>query len=486
MPGTLPLLSRHARIPLLVALLAGAVPAVEPAFSPILGTAGTTVTVTGHGFVPVRKPRVDFLASPPEQEGTADAKARVLSYSESSILAETPRLVPGTYAILVTPRGGEGEPVLLPGLFEVSAPYTESVEVGSVAAGAPFSLHGLFGDRKGKVYVGTRKAKVQVWTNDRIDAEVPRRLPPGPLPFVVRNGTGDSPQAFPPEAPVPAPALGLDRTVIEIQIPQNCARTFTISNTGDQGTTLAFSVADDGALGGFLQVGTTAGNVGTGFQAPVSVQVKPEFVSSEPSLAGADLVLNVYTPGASNFVKFPVSVKIRSAAQVAQRLVGTWSGTWSGSCEGPNNPMEEKPQAAVSGTWSLSIEAVDLDAGQFTGSLTWAGNDVYWTYDLDAGGAYINRTAVAFPGTARVVSITAGKGLVQVPGPQCSRFRVEVRGSLGAANPSDAFYGPDFSFDVDTESGTVVPATTLFTTHPYNPNGNQTWASRGTMDGGKQ
>ena len=136
----------------------------------------------------------------------------------------------------------------------------------------------------------------------------------------------------------PKPIVAIYPTSITILLRNNCPQSFTISNIGPQGSNLDYVVADDGALGGFLNIkedikgdGNGGGSLPSGSSVTIAVSVKPDFTSSQPSLVGATLVLSIYTPSASNFVKFPVSVEIRSEIDV---LLGTWSGTWSGSSYG--------------------------------------------------------------------------------------------------------------------------------------------------------
>src|ERR1700733_7079811 len=98
----------------------------------------------------------------------------------------------------------------------------------------------------------------------------------------------------------PAPMVSITQTPLTVLLPDNCQQSFTIKNTGPQGSTLNYTVADDGALSGFLSFTNGTGALNSGVSTTITVSVKAAFVSSSPSLVGASLILDVYTPKASN------------------------------------------------------------------------------------------------------------------------------------------------------------------------------------------
>ncbi len=279
----------------------------------------------------------------------------------------------------------------------------------------------------------------------------------------------------------PPPALGLAPTVVQIILPQDCPAQFTITNTGPQGSTLAYTVADDGTLGGFLDVVNATGSLQAGTSQTVSVTVKPEFVGTEPTVVNDNLVLNVYTPGASNYAKFPVSVQVRDASVV----VGSWAGAWSGlsySSGDQSGSTPGAPTAAVSGTWSLSLDSVDLDAGTATGSLVWDGTDATWTDDGDGNPVsqpFVADRTLDLQGAYVVTTFQAITNVTLCP----PSFQLSVNGFANAPNPSDAFYGPSFNPDLYSD-GTLIGTQASWSAHPYTEGG-ATFVSSGQVTGGK-
>jgi hypothetical protein len=69
--------------------------------------------------------------------------------------------------------------------------------------------------------------------------------------------------------PIPIPVVLVTTTPLNIFLPNNCLQSFTITNTGPTGSVLDFTVADDGSLGGFLNLGTTAGSLAAGVSATI-------------------------------------------------------------------------------------------------------------------------------------------------------------------------------------------------------------------------
>jgi hypothetical protein len=286
--------------------------------------------------------------------------------------------------------------------------------------------------------------------------------------------------------PAPSPAITISPALINLFLPKNCSKTFTISNSGPKGSTLNYTVKDDGALGGFLDFSNPSGAIPSGSSITVTVSVKPGFTTSSPSLIGSSLVLNIYTPGASNFVKIPVSIKVKSIESQTTDLLGTWSGTWSGTVTGRNNPTEAAPSDSVKGTWIIKLQAVDTVKKTLSGTLTWNGTDAYWKYSLDKNGLIINQIAEPFV-TNRTINFDAtnAKLILSDLGGSCSTFRIVILGYANAVNPSDAFYGPEFMADFDVSTNTVITEGVGFSAHPYNPSNFETFVSSGAVTGKK-
>jgi hypothetical protein len=286
---------------------------------------------------------------------------------------------------------------------------------------------------------------------------------------------------------LPAPAVSITQTPLTILLPNNCQQTFTIKNTGPQGSILNYTVADDGALSGFLSFTNGTGSLNSGMSTTIMVSVKPSFVSSNPSLDGASLVLDVYTPKASNYTKIPVPVSIKSIASITSSFIGTWSGTWVGNSYGRNNPSQAQPSSPISGTWLLVLKTIDTAAMTATGSLTWDGTDAYWTYVFDTNGLITSATPVPFIPN-RTIQFDATNTTFSYPtgGANCTSLHLRIGGFDNQPNPSDAFYGPQFTADFDVSSNTVTSAGVGFSTHPYAPVTFDTNVSSGTVSGTKQ
>jgi hypothetical protein len=287
--------------------------------------------------------------------------------------------------------------------------------------------------------------------------------------------------------PVILPLVTVTTTPLNILLPENCAQSFTIKNTGPMGSMLNYTVTDNGALGGFLDFNNSPGSLAANESITINVSVKAAFVSSTPSLVGASLVLNVNTPQASNFIKTPVPVNIKSISTIVPLFIGTWAGTWTGTSMGRNNPTEAQPSSPVSGTWTLTLKTLDTTTMTATGSLKWIGTDAYWTYLVNAGGLITKATPNLFV-PDRTIQFDASNAAFTYSNRAagCSSIHLTVEGFKNFPNPSDGFYGPWFSADFDIGSNMVITIGNGFSTHPYAPSSFDTNVSSGTVSGKKQ
>ncbi len=149
-----------------------------------------------------------------------------------------------------------------------------------------------------------------------------------PYYFIVTavNNSGESPASSTMTAtPGSAPTVSIVPTYLDIDLPFNYAQTLTIGNTGPGSSTLNYRVADDGALGGFLNVQNATGALVGGQYSNVNVSVLSQF-ASDASLYGSTIVLDVYTPGATNYTKFPVAVNLINPEITIQSSNCTVSG----------------------------------------------------------------------------------------------------------------------------------------------------------------
>jgi hypothetical protein len=281
----------------------------------------------------------------------------------------------------------------------------------------------------------------------------------------------------------PKPVVTISRSSVRIYLPDNCPVEFKITNTGPKWSILDYLVADNGVLGGFLNVEHSSGSLASGATATVRVSLKPEFVNSVPSSIGATYVLNVLTPETSHFVSVPV----RSAGNIEQELVGGWSGLWSGTSFGPNAPGQSQPTVAIGGNWVLNLQAVDVAHQTAAGTLTWTGKDIYWTSTTQPDGTFVATPHDFIPN--RTIQFDASNTTFTYAGfagcTQGHRFHLTIDGAKGAPNPSDKFYGPWFSVELNTDLGTAISTGNGFLTHPYNPATFATGLSSGNVTGAK-
>ncbi|HZY35588.1 MAG TPA: hypothetical protein VFE53_03005 [Mucilaginibacter sp.] len=277
-----------------------------------------------------------------------------------------------------------------------------------------------------------------------------------------KSGSGHDDNPPPP----PAPKVSITQTPLNILLPGNCTQSFTITNTGPKGSMLTFTVADDGALGGFLDFGNSGTNSDTpvsytlasGESNTISVIVNPNFVNAKPSLIGATLVLNVYTPGASNYTKIPVPVNIESNDIIAPSLIGTWSGTWSGM-------TRQLPAVPVSGTWKMNITAVDTVKSTLTGSITWTGNDALYTFSNDMPGGnpdslVYDPVNITIPLNGSIASFTYGNSPAEPSNATCHGINFNFDYTT---NPN---YALTFYAEFNTVTNTIIPGSGSFLSGP--------------------
>jgi hypothetical protein len=288
----------------------------------------------------------------------------------------------------------------------------------------------------------------------------------------------------------PLPAVLISQTPLTIYLPNNCPQSFIIKNIGAPGSILNYTVADDGALGGFLTVNSKGGSIGAGESAVIGISIMGRFVNSSPTLIGATLVVNVYTPDATNYKKIPVPVYVKNIDDISLYLIGTWTGTWAGQSyfNAPNNQQS----VPINGTWTLNIATVDTIKKTVTGSLNWTGTDAAWTPNFDPQGNIISGTpglilidttinlSHAFNTFNFNVSTGANQNVCSQSGINLTIDPVDY--SLIGKPPG---YGPKFvaTFDINSNIVSSLPGDG-FISHPF-PNYGKA-LSTGAITGKKQ
>ena len=186
----------------------------------------------------------------------------------------------------------------------------------------------------------------------------------------------------------PKPVLAVYPTSLTVVVPGNCGQSITISNAGPQDSVLNYTVVDNGALSGYLNLmdsdpnasvasgSFVSGYLQAGQTAQVTFTVLDRFATN---WLGGTLTTapSIYTPDAANFVKSFVSVTIST---VAQKLIGSWSGTWTGTNWPPSDLWAQAP-VPVGGTWTLNLQTWNLTNPTnqtASGTLIFQGTDCYW------------------------------------------------------------------------------------------------------------
>src|SRR5437762_4075632 len=195
----------------------------------------------------------------------------------------------------------------------------------------------------------------------------------------------------------------------------------------------------------------------------------PSVTSIQPAArrAGFGPGLNIYAPSASNYVNVPHSLNVQSDDDPAQKVLGTWNGTWSGTSS--SRPIQgSQLSKPIGGTWILDLQTIDADAKTASGTLTWNGKDIYWTYTFDSNGVILTANPHDFIPN-RTITFDSSNTTLTAPGPGTGpQYGLVIDGTAHAPNPSDAFYGPWFSIALFPD-GTAMSFGNGFLTHPYNP-----------------
>lgn len=280
----------------------------------------------------------------------------------------------------------------------------------------------------------------------------------------------------------PPPVLAVYPTSLTILVPDNCEQDITVSNAGPQGSLLNYTVADDGALGGFLNLNpdyaygqessSVSGSLQAGQTAQVAFTVLDRFATN---WIGGTLTTapSIYTPGAANYVKYPLSVTIETDLALAQNLLGTWSGTWSGTNYSPYGDSNSIP---TSGTWSLTFQQIisfgnySLNPptyGDVVGTITWQGTDYYWPFDSATGKFDLPPHAFSFNQTAQFNNSSFIEGTVAYGAysyvsitENCGgiTFGVYGDGIVDLDNNDGVYFHANPIFIMDAQSVTLEPS----------------------------
>ncbi|MDB6027342.1 MAG: hypothetical protein JWM68_3565, partial [Verrucomicrobiales bacterium] len=252
----------------------------------------------------------------------------------------------------------------------------------------------------------------------------------------------------------PKPKIALSTS--HVRLTQYCTATeVTVYNVGEPGSVLFFGIDQD-VNSDSLMVSPQFGTLQWNQSMTLTVtNIFPDFPGT--------YLASIHDPRAAP-TNAVLSVEI--ATETGADFLGTWSGTWSGSSYGRNNPMQPEPTAPVSGTWILNLQTVDLANQTASGTLTWNGSDAYWTYTSDGSGFYSSPTPHAFVPNRTILFNSSNTTFTTPQGNVCGRFDLNIQGFFNAPNPSDAFYGPNFSVALNIRTGQVESTGASWSAHP--------------------
>ncbi len=301
-----------------------------------------------------------------------------------------------------------------------------------------------------------------------------------------RHGKSSTKTAQITVQPAPQPEVTVTASPQYVYLPNNCASSFVITNSGPAGTILSYSVLNSNTNTEHLVFTNPSGALPSGGSVTVSVSVDPADINA-PFIIGSTLNVEVNTPNALNRTQTFLPVYIRSMADQAQNLAGTWSGTWSGNSYGAANPGQPSPSTPVSGTWTINVQSVNPAGNTASGTVTWNGNDAYWTYTLDGNGNITSATSHPFNANSSFpFSSSNASFITPSPGSACDRFRLVINDFPGS---SYGVYGPRMVLDMNLRSNTVVSGASSWTAWPYTPvyvNNLSVSQSNGSLSGAKQ
>jgi M6 family metalloprotease-like protein len=170
------------------------VPAASDGISPSEGTVSSQFTIRSS---------TPFGAKGKVLVGNVAAK--VLQWNATTVVCQVSKpMAPGVYVVTVLPK--KAAPISFSPGFTIEPPLVEAIDPASAGTGVAVNITGkFFGLKKGKVYLGTKSAKVVYWNMDsdgasRIQIAIPKGLTPGTdyqVKVVVAGiGEGVAPQFF--------------------------------------------------------------------------------------------------------------------------------------------------------------------------------------------------------------------------------------------------------------------------------------------------
>ena len=397
-------------------------PPVVSSVTPLSGTAGTAITISGSNF--------GAATGTVRFNGTT---ASITSWSSTSISANVPALATSGSLVVTTSLGLASNSTS----FTIPAPNISNISPSTARAGASVTINGTnFGSVAGTVTFNGITGSPTSWSNTQIVVPVPATATTGPV-IVTQGGASNSvnfPVIPPPSISSLTPATGPVNTAVTIAgsgfgIPQG---TSVVKFNGTVATPTSWS---DSSILVPVPAGATTGSVTivaggtTSNGVTFTVTPGPSITSLSPAsgAAGTAVAISGQNFGASqggSVVRFngaaaavaswsatSIGVTVPNAATTGQVTVTVngqasngsaftviTSGTLSGSVTNSSGG------AAISGA---TVQA--MQGGVVKSSATTLANGSYSMANLPAGGYDVQASAGGF-GTALKNSVTVSAG----------------------------------------------------------------------------
>ncbi|GJM20990.1 MAG: hypothetical protein DHS20C15_09050 [Planctomycetota bacterium] len=157
--------------------------------SSVEGTTGDLITITGSGFGDSKKPKVELvdLELDKKAKGTA---LKVVENSDTSLTVEIKKAKAGVFGVRVRPKGKGIDPADSGDNFTIRAPELLAVKGIGGTPNDEIELQAQFvGNKKPKIKVGGKKAKVTSVTMDESEGGPPTEVITIKIPKSLANGT---------------------------------------------------------------------------------------------------------------------------------------------------------------------------------------------------------------------------------------------------------------------------------------------------------
>lgn len=286
--------------------------------APSPATIGMNITINGSGFS-TAKPSVSLTTA----NSTKKYTLKVVSYNDTEIVATVKTAVAGTFDLNVKVKSATG--TLASGLT-ITPPVVNNFTPNSAAPKDVITINGnFFGNKKPKVLIGGKSAKVLTFSNTQITCELPN-LAGGVHAVSVSNKVGAT-DAGNITCTIPAPPLGG---------PDRVEGKFGTVNFKSQGSFLGATA--NTALNPdliIINAGMTPGPKGKNFSLTFGYELATGNVPTTINLGSSGLVVSYTEVGIppktwlSALAGSTFTVNI--TGKTADTIEGTFSGTLAGN-----------------------------------------------------------------------------------------------------------------------------------------------------------